>query len=92
MSEKVKGEFVVLNDKGLHTRPSTELAKCAGRFKSTILLRYRQHSADAKSVLSVLMLAAASGASIIVEADGPDAKEAVDTVLKLAKNKFLGPY
>ncbi len=87
-----KGTFVVLNDKGLHTRPSTELAKCAGRFKSTIRLRHRQHMADAKSVLSILMLAASHGTSITVEADGSDAEEAVETLLKLAKNKFLGPY
>lgn len=87
-----KGTFIVLNDKGLHTRPSTELAKCAGRFKSTIRLRHRQHVADAKSVLSILMLAATHGSSIAIEAEGPDAEEAVETLLRLAKNKFLGPY
>ncbi|MBS0616000.1 MAG: HPr family phosphocarrier protein [Verrucomicrobia bacterium] len=87
-----KGTFVVLNDKGLHTRPSTELAKCAGRFKASIRLRHRQHAADAKSVLSILMLAAGCGASISIEADGPDAEEAVDLIIKLAASKFLGPY
>jgi phosphocarrier protein len=92
MSEKVKGAFVVTNDKGLHTRPSTELAKCAGRFKSVITLRHREFSADAKSVLSILMLAAGPGAPITIEAEGSDAEEAVSTLLQLAKNKFLVNY
>ena len=54
----IKGKFVVGNDRGLHTRPSTELVKCASSFKSKVYLVYQKQSVNAKSLLGVLMLAA----------------------------------
>jgi len=86
--EKVKSSFVVINEKGLHTRPSTELVKCASSFKSQVSLIYQNMTVNAKSLLGILMLAAARGAKIKIEAEGEDAKEAVKSILDLAKNKF----
>lgn len=83
-----KGVFVVGNDKGLHTRPSTELVKCAATFKADVRLSYQNHEVNAKSLLGILMLAAAKGAKINVEANGDDAQEAVKTIVNLAKNNF----
>jgi phosphocarrier protein len=88
----VKASFVVLNDKGLHTRPSTELVKCAARFSSQIHLSYREYVVNAKSLLGILMLAAERGAKIGVEAVGVDAAAAVDALLKLALNRFNNLY
>jgi len=79
---------VVVNEKGLHTRPSTELVKCASLFKSQITLTYQDLSVNAKSLLGILMLAAARGAKVIIEAEGEDAREAIDSIIKLAQNKF----
>lgn len=90
--EKVKNVFVVLNEKGLHTRPATELVKCASSFKSQITLHYQDLSVNAKSLLGILMLAAARGAKIRVEAQGEDAPESVAALLELAKNKFYMNY
>ncbi|MDP1834653.1 MAG: HPr family phosphocarrier protein [Chlamydiales bacterium] len=84
----VKGVFVVGNDKGLHTRPSTELVKCAATFKADVRLLYQNHEVNAKSLLGILMLAAAKGAKIGVEATGEDAQEAVKTIVSLAQNNF----
>jgi phosphocarrier protein len=93
MSHKTaKGTFTVINDKGLHTRPSTELVKCASTFKSQITLNHQNLSVNAKSLLGILMLAAARGAKITVEASGDDAEEAVSSILELAKNKFHIKY
>lgn len=89
---KVKDVFVILNDKGLHTRPATELVKCATGFKAQITLHYQELSVNAKSLLGILMLAAARGARITVEAEGEDAKECVEALLYLAKNKFYMDY
>lgn len=83
-----KGVFVVRNDRGLHTRPSTEIVKCAANFKSNVFLRYQKHQVNAKSLLGILMLAAVKGARIGVEAVGVDAEEAVESLLNLARNKF----
>ncbi|MDE3045155.1 MAG: HPr family phosphocarrier protein [Verrucomicrobiota bacterium] len=92
MGQKVKSTFVVLNDKGLHTRPSTELVRCAANFTSQITLSYRNTSVNAKSLLGILILAAERGAKITIEAIGPDAEEAVATLLQLAKNRFNIKY
>lgn len=89
---KHKGAFVVLNEKGLHTRPSTELVKCAGTFVANINLTYQDLTVNAKSILGILMLAASKNAKIYVEAEGPDAKEAVESLLVLAQNKFNVKY
>jgi phosphocarrier protein HPr len=87
-----RGTFVIVNDKGLHTRPSTELVKCATSFKSQVNLTCQQETANAKSLLGILMLAASRGTKIEIEAIGEDADEAVETILKLAQNKFNIKY
>ena len=89
---RVTGSFTVANDKGLHTRPSTELVKCASSFTSQVLLKYRSYSVNAKSLLGILMLAAEKGSKIRIEADGTDAEQAVESILSLAKRKFNIKY
>ncbi len=89
---RAKAFFVVLNDKGLHTRPSTELVKCAAHFDSQVHLSYRNYVVNAKSILGILMLAAERGAKVAVEAIGADADAAVNAIVKLAKNRFNIKY
>ncbi|HEX2582676.1 MAG TPA: HPr family phosphocarrier protein [Chlamydiales bacterium] len=89
---KTKAIFTVLNDKGLHTRPSTEIVKCAANFDAQITLTYKDEQVNAKSLLGILFLAAERGAKITVEAEGPEAEEAVAALLKLAKNRFHIKY
>lgn len=89
---KKKANFVVANDKGLHTRPSTELVRCTSSFNSRINLYYRNYIVNAKSLLGILMLAAGKGAKISIEAEGEDAENAVKAILNLAKNKFNIKY
>ena len=92
MKKKAKAVFVVLNDKGLHTRPSTELVKCAAHFNAHVQLSYRNYVVNAKSILGILMLAAERGAKVSVEAVGDDAEKAVKAIIKLAKNRFNIDY
>lgn len=92
MAKKFVDSFTVINDKGLHTRPSTELVKCATAFRSRVTLEYGGVSVNAKSLLGILMLAAARGAKVTVEAVGDDAEEAVRSILELAGNKFYIKY
>ncbi|MFI5334266.1 MAG: HPr family phosphocarrier protein [Chlamydiales bacterium] len=92
MVTKAKDYFVVMNEKGLHTRPSTELVKCASSFKAKITLSYHDMNVSAKSLLEILMLAASRGAKVRVEAEGEDADEAIRTILTLARNKFNIKY
>lgn len=90
--KKYKGTFVVQNDRGLHTRPSTEIVKCATNFKSEIYLVHHKNQVNAKSLLGILMLAASKGSKIHVEAEGDDAEEAVTSLITLAKNNFNIKY
>ncbi|MCI5052159.1 MAG: HPr family phosphocarrier protein [Simkaniaceae bacterium] len=89
---KLKSTFTVLNDKGLHTRPATELVKCTSGFKAQINLCYQKLTVNGKSLLGILMLAAARGAKITIEAEGDDAAEAIRALVELAKNKFYIKY
>lgn len=83
-----KGMFIVRNDRGLHTRPSTEIVKCAAGFSSDVRLCYHKTEINAKSLLGILMLAAEKGAKIKVVAIGKDADRAVASLLALAGNNF----
>lgn len=81
-------EFIVENEKGLHTRPSTELVKCAILYNSDIALECNGLKVSAKSLLGILTLAACKGTSVTVQAVGEDAKAAIDALLTLAANRF----
>lgn len=91
-SPSFKSSFSILNDRGLHTRPATEIVKCASKFKSEIRLIYRKDTANAKSILGILMFAAPKGAEIAVEAVGVDAEQAVIALKQLAAQQFYMNY
>jgi len=88
----VKGRFTVLNEKGLHARPSTEIVKCASQYNSEIHLFYSDFIVNAKSILGILMMAAARGGQVTVEAVGDDAEEALCALVDLAKRRFNMVY
>ncbi len=89
---KAKGIFIVKNDRGLHTRPSTEIVRCATAFRSEITLTYKKIDVNARSILGILMLAAEKGSRIKITAEGNDATEAVDALLELASKSFNMNY
>lgn len=88
----VKGVLIIRNDRGLHTRPSTELVKSASSYSSLVNLSYQKLKVNAKSLLGILMLAAPKGARIGIEAEGEDANEAVEALVHLAQNNFYIKY
>jgi phosphocarrier protein HPr len=91
-NKKVTGVFTIKNDRGLHTRPSTEIVKCASQFKSEIQLKYKKTTVNARSLLGILMLAAEKGSKIRITASGGDAQEAVDALIELAAVSFHMKY
>lgn len=92
MDKKVIDAFTVLNEKGLHSRPSAEIVKCTSSFKSRITFHLDNESVNAKSILDILTLTATRGSKIMVEAVGVDAEEAVTSLLELAKEQFGVKY
>jgi phosphotransferase system HPr (HPr) family protein len=90
----VRRRVTVLNDPGLHARPAVVLAERARRFTAEVSLVGVEGTAeagqrvDAKNVVDVLLLGAPRGAVLEVEAVGPDAQEAVETLAGLFESKF----
>jgi phosphotransferase system HPr (HPr) family protein len=67
----------------LHARPAGALAVAAARFTSAVSVTAGARTVDAKSVLSVMGLGATSGQKVTVTAAGPDAREAVATLIAI---------
>ncbi len=81
-------EVTVDNSLGIHARPASLLVQAAKNFRSSIWLDKEGMSADAKSIMSVMMLAAAQHSKITIRADGADEADAVEELAKLFANKF----
>ncbi len=86
----VEQQVVVTNRLGLHARAAARLVRTASAFCSTVRLERadRSASADAKSILSVLMLAAARGTPLRATAEGTDEREALGAVCELITSGF----
>ena len=72
-----RGEAVVCNQRGLHARASARFCEAANGFEARIEVSKDGMSVDASSLMDLLMLGAAKGSTLTIEADGPDAEEAV---------------
>lgn len=68
-------KVVVKNELGLHTRPATVIAKIVHRAKGEVLFTHKQETINAKSILSILMLAARKNSRITITVRGEDAEE-----------------
>lgn len=84
----VERKIQVTNKLGLHARPAAMLVQNASKFKSEIRLKKEDVEANAKSILSVMMLAAEVGSFVTVKAQGEDEEQAVETIAKLFEEKF----
>ena len=86
----VEQAMVITNRLGLHARAAAQLVSAANRFKSQMRIERLDGSAtaDAKSILSVLMLAASHGTELKLSADGVDESQAVEALAKLFANGF----
>lgn len=86
--ENFTATVTVLDDYGLHARPAANLAKVAQSFQADITLRTEGQSADAKSILDILALAAGRNAEVTLECSGADAEHAGETIVRLFQSKF----
>ena len=82
----------VRNPSGLHARPGALLVRAARTFASRILVRYGTKTANAKSIVDVLSLGVGYGATIVLEADGPDAPEAIQSLRQLFASETDDPH
>ncbi len=78
----------IINKLGLHARASAKLSQVANQFKSEVHLERNGNKVNAKSIMGVMMLAAAKGSAIGIETSGPDESEAMQALLDLIQDKF----
>jgi phosphocarrier protein HPr len=81
-------EVEIINKLGLHARASAKLTQLAGQYQCEVWLSRSGRRVNAKSIMGVMMLAAAKGARVTIETTGPDAEEALVALAQLIAEKF----
>lgn len=81
-------EAEIINKLGLHARASARVTQAAGRFECEIFMERNNRRINAKSIMGVMMLAAAKGTTVKIETIGVDADAALATLLALISNRF----
>jgi len=84
----VEAELAIANQRGLHARAAAKFVKLAGQFDAEVEVSRGDQAVDGRSIMGLMMLAAAPGTSIRVSARGPQAKEAVVALSDLVRRKF----
>ncbi|MCZ4303946.1 HPr family phosphocarrier protein [Zoogloeaceae bacterium G21618-S1] len=78
----------IINRLGLHARASAKLTQTASGFPCEVSLERNGRRVNAKSIMGVMMLAAAQGATICIDTEGEQADEAMQALLDLIKDRF----
>jgi len=80
--------FTIRNRLGLHARAAALVVKTANRFAAEVIIEKDGVEVNGKSIMGLLMLAAAKGTKVTLKAEGKDAVQAIQTLGKLIENKF----
>ncbi len=88
MSESWSRSAELVNQRGLHARASAAFAREASRYNAKVTVSYDGMSASAASIMDLLMLGARVGQTIEIDAEGPQAREALDAVCALIARRF----
>jgi phosphocarrier protein HPr len=81
-------EVEIVNKLGLHARASAKLTQVAGTFAADVWLTRNGRRVNAKSIMGVMMLAAAKGSTVLIETDGTDEAEAMQALESLVATRF----
>lgn len=79
---------VITNPMGLHARAAAKFVRLSSKFESEIFVRFRDMEVDGKSIMGVMMLAAASGSELLISASGSDENAAVAELATLVETDF----
>ncbi len=78
----------IVNKLGLHARPSAKLTQLASKFSSSVHMSRNGRRINAKSIMGVMMLAAARGSTVTLETEGTDEVAAIDALAELIQSGF----
>lgn len=79
---------IVTNREGIHVRAATMIAELVRRFESEVVLIKNHERVSGDQPLQILLLTAAQGDQVTLEAQGPDAEQALDSLLELFADNF----
>ena len=88
MANVAEGEFEIINALGLHARAAAQLVKLTNQHKCEVMLECEGNTVNGKSIMGVLMLAAAVGMKVKVTCVGEDAQACLDAIARLIANRF----
>ncbi|WP_426358855.1 HPr family phosphocarrier protein [Pseudocolwellia sp. HL-MZ19] len=80
--------LIISNKLGLHARAATKLAQLCQKFDASVTVSLNDNSADASSIMGLMLLAGSQGKSVTVVTEGVDAKAAIDSICQLFSDKF----
>jgi len=84
----IRKEVEIVNKLGLHARAAAKFVTCAGAFASRVQVERDGRKVNGKSIMGVMMLAAAQGTSIMLEIEGEDETGACAALEQLIANRF----
>ncbi|QEL56762.1 HPr family phosphocarrier protein [Chromobacterium paludis] len=84
----LRSEVEIINKLGLHARASSKFTQLASRYKSDIFIARNNRRVNGKSIMGVMMLAAAKGAKVELEISGEDEQQALEALVALINNRF----
>jgi phosphotransferase system HPr (HPr) family protein len=84
----VSGSATIVNERGIHARPSSEIAKEALKYKSKVTINYNGKTANAKDVLQIIILELFKGITVQLIVDGEDEQKAFDAVKQLLEKEY----
>lgn len=84
----VSRQVTIVNQRGLHARASARFVKCAEAFDACVCVTRDGQTVGGTSIMGLMLLAAAPGAQISIEAEGPEAAEALDALCSLVETGF----
>jgi phosphocarrier protein len=82
------GSVDIVNERGLHARASARFVKLASAFDAEVQVTKDDQTVDAQSIMGLMMLAAGPGSRIEISAEGRQAMEAVQALIRLVANRF----
>lgn len=81
-------DIEIINKLGLHARASAKLTQLAGQFQCEVWIAKAGRKVNAKSIMGVMMLAAAKGSTVTLETTGSDEATAMDQIVDLIQRRF----
>lgn len=84
----ISRQITITNPLGMHARAAARFVNAASKFVSQIQVARDRQVMDGKSIMGLLLLAAAHGTIVTISADGADEMEAVDTLYRLVERDF----